>query len=132
MTLMVPSYLIWNMYLMVPNMYNLMVPPTCVIWFFQDSFKCNCQIWSPLPYMEQVLYGPPTCMYGPPIYGVVSYSPPHVHIIPLYLIWNRYHMVLLTCTYGPPHVKCLHILYYSYGPLEYDSYGPHTSYGIGI
>ena len=22
-----------------------------------------------------------------------------------------------TCTYSPPHVKCLHVLYHSYGPL---------------
>ena len=54
-----PQYLIWNRYHMVPHMY----------------------IWSPLPYMEQL-----------------SYGPPHVHIVPThvkwpsYLIWNRYHM----------------------------------------
>ena len=28
------------------------------------------------------------------------------------------------CTYGPQHVKCFHALY--------DSYGPHTLYGIDI
>ena len=60
--------------------------------------------------------------------------PPHVCMVPqhvkclpvlyesygtLYLIWNRYHMV-------PPHVCMVppHVLY--------DSYGPHTLYGIGI
>ena len=56
-----PPYLIWNRYHMVPHMY----------------------IWSPLPYMEQVSYGPPTC------------------------------------TYGLPHVKCLHVLYDFYGPIPY-------------
>ena len=35
-------HLIWNRYLMVPHMYDLMVP---------------------LPYMEQVLYGPPHVQY---------------------------------------------------------------------
>ena len=56
-----------------------------------------------------------------------------------------------TCTYGPPHVKCLHVLYDSYGPpyliwnryqgppkyiwfplpyMEHESYGPPTcTYG---
>ena len=32
------------------------------------------------------------------------------------------------CMYGPPHVKCLHVLYDSYGPpihyMEKVSYGP--------
>ena len=34
-------------------------------------------------------------------------------------------MVPPTCMYGPPCVKCLHVLYDSYGP-------PNTLYGIGI
>ena len=42
--------------------------------------------------------------------------------LPLYgtgIVWSP------TCMYAPPpHVKCLHVLY--------DSYGPHTLYGIGI
>ena len=74
-----PPYLIWNRYHMVPYMY----------------------IWPPLPYMEQVLYGPLTCMYGPHMW--------HLHVLhdsygPPYLIWNRYHMVNPTYMHGPPHV----------------------------
>ena len=29
-------------------------------------------IWSPLSYMEQILYGPPTCMFGRPTREVSS------------------------------------------------------------
>ena len=65
-----PPYLIWNRYHMVPphvwsptyaygpsHMYDmmlmtLMVSP-CLIW--------NRYLMIPLPYMEQVLYGSPTC-----------------------------------------------------------------------
>ena len=79
-----------------------------------------------------------TCIYGAPHVKCLhvlydSYGPP-------YLIWNWYHMVphmydmifsgqhVLNMTlmvpipymelvfYGPPHVKCLHVLYDSYGP----------------
>ena len=50
---------------MVSHMYymTLMVPHTLygigIAWS-----PCTCG--SPLPYMEQVLYGPSTCMYVPP------------------------------------------------------------------
>ena len=69
----------WKRCCMVPpNVY--MVPHTLYgigIW------------WSLLPYMEQVLYGPPTCTYGlTHMYDL---------IFPPYLIQNRYHVV-------PPHV----------------------------
>ena len=47
-----------------------------------------------------------------------------------------------TFTYGPPHVKCLHVLYESYGPpyLIWNGYHgppqvhlvPHTLYGMCI
>ena len=48
----------------------------------------------------------PTCTYGPhTLYGIGIIWPPHVHMV--------------------PHVKCLQVLYDSYGL-------PHTLYGIGI
>ena len=111
MTLMVPPYLIWNRYCMVP---------TYTIWF----------LWYPIPYMEQVSHCPPTCevsswliwlLWSPhTLYGIGIVWSPHIlydsYGTP-YLIWNRYLVVL-------PHLKCLHVLY--------DSYGPHTLYGIGI
>ena len=40
------------------------------------------------------------------------------HMYDTGIVWS------LTCTYGPPHVKYLHVLY--------DSYHPHTLCGIGI
>ena len=49
----------------------------------------TCMYGSPLPYMEEVLYGPP-----------------HVCLV-------------------PPYVKCLHVIYYSYGLS-------HTLNGKGI
>ena len=92
---------------MVPHMYDLMVP---------------------LPYIEQVLYGPPHVHMVPHMYDLIVpltlygthivWSPtgivrsPYVHMIPpqydlmvpltLYgkgIMWSP------TCTYGPPHVK---------------------------
>ena len=92
--------------------------------------------------MEQVSYGHPTCMYG--LSHMLSVFLSYMTLmVPSYLIWNRYHMVPphvyivptllymeqvsygpLTCMYGPPHVKCLHVLY--------DSRSPHTLYGKGI
>ena len=103
---------------MAPHMWSafmsyitLMVPHTLyglgIIW------SPTCMYGPPLPYMEQVSYGPPTCTYGCPhvkwlhvLYD--SYGPP-------YLIWNRYHMVLphvcitshicdMSKTYGPPYL----------------------------
>ena len=53
-------------------------------------------LWSPLPYMEQVLYCPPDvkCLH------VLSL------MVPPYFICNRYHIVPLTLyeqvSYGPP------------------------------
>ena len=68
-----PPYLIWNWYLMVPpyhiqNRYHIaphvfMVPPT-----MYDLMV------SPLPYIEQVSYGPPTCMYGHPTCKIWFFS----------------------------------------------------------
>ena len=85
----------------------------------------SCMYVSPI-YGIGIVWSP-TCTYGPPLPYMeqVSYGPPHVHVVhltcevfscliwllwsPHTLYWNRYHMV-------PPHVKCLHILYDSYGP----------------
>ena len=57
--------------------------------------------------------------------GLVSYGP-------LYLIWNRYHIVLTHVHMVPQHVKCLHVLYDSYGsPIPYMIqvlYGPPNMY----
>ena len=64
------------------------------------------------PYTEWVLYGP-TCKCGPPLPYMeqVLYGPLHVHMV-------------------PPHVKCLHVIYYSYGPpipyMEWELYVPTT------
>ena len=81
-----PPYLIWNWYLMVS-------PP----YIEQVSYgPTTCIIWwSPLSYIEHVSYGPPTCTYSPP--HVQSDGPP-------YLIWNMYHMV-------PPHVCMVPYMY---------------------
>ena len=94
----------------VPHMYymTLMIPSTL--------YGIGI-LWSPLPYMEQVSYGPHTCMYSPPHVLYDSYGLP-------YLIWNRYHMVL-------PHVcMVLHMwsVFMSYMTLMV----LHTLYGIGI
>ena len=53
------------MYVWSPHMYymTLMVP--------HSLYEIGI-LWSPLPYMEQVLYGSPTCMYGPPTCEVSS------------------------------------------------------------
>ena len=75
-----PPYLIWNRYHMVPQHVH-MVPHMYFMTLMAPHTLYGIGIlWSPLPYMEQVLY-----------------DSPHVHMF-------------------PPHVKCLHVLYDSYGP----------------
>ena len=119
-----------------------------------DSYGPPYLIW------DRYYMVPPTCMCGSPtciiwllwspytLYGIGILWPP-------YLIWNRYCMVP-TCMYGPPHVKCLHVLYDLWSPhtlwnryhivpqhVLYDLWPPyliwnrylmvpHTLYGIGI
>ena len=136
MPLMVPPFFIWNRYGMVPP-YIHMFPPH-VQYDVNHSYGPHTLYgigiwWSPLPYMEQLSYDPPhVCMVPPHVRCLHvlyhSYGPP-------YLIWNRYHMVpwhqcMVPLTlYGtgivwfpphvhmvPSHVKCLHVLYDSYGP----------------
>ena len=70
-------------------------------------------------------------------------------MVPPYLIWNRYHgppkyiwfpLPYMehesygppTFTYGPPHVKCLHVLYDLWSPIpymEYVSWSPTSTFG---
>ena len=97
MTLMVPPYLIWNRYHMVPHMWSVfmsymthMVPHTlygiAILWspltlygtgiVWPPHVKCLHILYDsygpPVPYMEQVSYGPPTRTYGPPTCEVFS------------------------------------------------------------
>ena len=79
------------MTLMVPHdLYGI-----CIIW------SPNMYIWPPHVLCES--YGPHT------LYGIgILWSPlPYMDQV----LYGP-----LTCTYGPPHVKCLHVLYDSYGP----------------
>ena len=125
-----PPYLIWNRYLMVPitlwNRYHMVphiyiVPPHVkCLHVLYDSYGPPYHIWNRycmVPHMD----------VGPPTYYMTLMVP--------YLIWNRYLMVPLpymeqisycppyVCMV-PPHLKCLHVMY--------DSWSPHTLYGIGI
>ena len=65
----------------------------------------------PSPYIGQVLYGPPTCMYGP-------LHVKYLHVLhdlwSPYLISNRYCMI-------PPHVSMAPLPY-----IEQVLYGPPT------
>ena len=139
-----------------------MVPHTCVIWcewLMVPHTLYGIGIWlSPLPYMEQLSYGPPTsevsscpiwalwshtlygigiissptCMHHPPHVLYNYYGPHSLYGIGIlwspYLIQNRYHMVPPHVCMVPTHVKCLHVLFASYGsPIPYMElvlYGP--------
>ena len=171
----------WSRYLMAPLPYIeqvsygpphiCMVPPICTIWvlWFPIPYMEYVSYGHPLPHMEQVSYGSPTSTYGPCHMWSVFMS--DMTLMAPYLIWNRYlmvplpymeqvsygpHMYVWSCLckvssclicllwphtlygigilwsplpymdqvlYGPPHVhmvpchvKCLHVLYDSYGP----------------
>ena len=87
---MVPTYLIWKRYGMVPHMYNMI---------FSGQ-----PIWSP------------TCTYGPPIWLLwSSYLIWNRYLmVPPYLIWNRYCMVPPHVWYDffrPAHMVPPHIQY---------------------
>ena len=130
---------------MVPNMYDLMVPPHVPYDFFQDSCECNCQIWSlltlygtgivwsptcaycpPLSYMEHVSYGPPTCevsscliwfMDPHTLYGTGIIWSPHVCMVPPHVLY---------VSYGPPYLIWFGILWSPY--LIWNRYGPPNMY----
>ena len=111
--------------------------------------------WSPLPYMEQVLYGPPTCtIWWSPLtlYGTHIIWPPTCMYgtttcmiwCSLYLILNRYHMVPHVYVWSP-HVYDLMVSPYlkwnrchmvpphvCMVPYMHDLMSPHTLYGTGI
>ena len=65
--------------------------------------------------MEQVSYGPPTCVYGlpyvqsdgPPLPYMehISYGPPHVHMVPPH-VWSDGPPLpyMEHISYGPPHM----------------------------
>ena len=72
--------------------------PTCMI-------QCHWLLLSLIPYMEYVSDGP-LLIWNRNRYHMV---PPHVQY--------RYHMVPHMYIWSHPHVKCLHVLYDSYGPL---------------
>ena len=78
---------------MVPHIY--VWSPTCTTWLIWSPHTLYGigMLWSPLtlngigilgsplPYMEQLTYGPTTCMYGPPYVTYLhvlhdSYGPP--------------------------------------------------------
>ena len=86
-TVMAP-YLIWNRYYMVPLMY--VWTPSCTIWL----------LWSPIPYMEQILYGPPMYVWSPHMWSVfMSYMTlmvPHTSY-GIGIIWSPTFL-------WPPHV----------------------------
>ena len=137
---MVPPH-IWSphMWSVVMSYMTLMVPHTLygigILWF-------------PLTYMEQVMCGYPTCMYGPPTCTIwllsplpymeqVSYGPPpHVHMVPhMWSVFMSYVTLMVPHTlYGigivcpplvhmVPHMYCMTLM----APIpymEWASYGP--------
>ena len=152
-----PPFLIWNKYHMVftyvlksPHMWSvfmsymtLMVPPY-LIWN-RYHMVCHMYIQFPSPYMQQVLYRPPTCMYGSPnmwsaFMSYMTLTVPHTSY-GIGIIWSLQHACMIPLpymeqlSYGPPHVKCLHVLYDLWFPyLIWNRYCtvPHKSYMILI
>ena len=109
---------------MIPHMY---------VW--SPHVKSSCHMTLVVaPYLIWNRYHMVPHMYGwcpipHTLYGIgILWSP--------YLMWNRYHMVPPNVHMVSPHVKCLHVLYDSYGPpyLIWNRYllVPLNLYGTGI
>ena len=73
-----PPYLIWNRYLMAPHMYNLMVPQHLQHDFFRTASNLTVKYGPPLTLYGTGIVWSPTCMYGPPIYGIGTIWCPHM------------------------------------------------------
>ena len=108
MTLMVHPYLIWNRYLMVsltlygtgiawfPTcMYGLptCTVSSCLIWLLWSPHTLYGIgfLWSPLPYMEQVSYGPPPHMYDMIFQDSFERGPLLIIMTSLFLIAQQQH-----------------------------------------